>query len=245
MSAIITIPGRPTTDPQIMQAKNSGSTYTNLDIPVTQRGQDGNKETIFYNCHFNSFQADRLIKAGVKKGTAIIVYGKLELHPFIHSKGQNQGKANAGPQVTVLDWEFAPSTFSDENGANPGAPNGFPPNGGGQPNTQNGYGQPAGTPNGGYQASGGYQQNGYHPQQGGFAQNPAPAQNNYAPQGNMPQNNQPAGGYQTPPQQNGYAPAQNGAAPQNPPAGTMQGGYMGDGFTQVPESEAPRLPFAA
>ena len=32
MSAIIFLPGRPTTDPQIMQAKNSNTTYTTLDI---------------------------------------------------------------------------------------------------------------------------------------------------------------------------------------------------------------------
>ena len=54
--------------------------------------------------------------------------------------------------MTVLDWDFAPSTFTDENGANPD------------------------TPNVSYQAAGGFQQNGYNgynPQQGGFAQNPA------------------------------------------------------------------------
>ena len=81
--------------------------------------------------------------------------------------------------MTVLDWDFAPSTFTDENGAKPD------------------------TPTGSYQAAGGFQQNGYNgynPQQGGFAQNPAPAQNNYTLQGAIPQNDQQAtGGYQTPP----------------------------------------------
>ena len=41
MSAIIFLPGRPTTDPQIMQAKNSNTTYTTLDISCPQRGADG------------------------------------------------------------------------------------------------------------------------------------------------------------------------------------------------------------
>ena len=50
-----------------MQAKNSNTTYTTLDISCPQRGADGNKETVFYSCYFNSFLADRLMKAGVKK----------------------------------------------------------------------------------------------------------------------------------------------------------------------------------
>src|SRR5699024_12092284 len=103
MSAIIFLPGRPTTDPQIMQAKNSNTTYTTLDISCPQRGADGNKETVFYSCYFNSFLADRLMKAGVKKGTGLIIIGDLELHPFVHQKGKNQGKPNSGPSVVVKD----------------------------------------------------------------------------------------------------------------------------------------------
>ena len=48
MSAIIFLPGRPTTDPQIMQAKNSNTTYTTLDISCPQRGADGNKESDYH-----------------------------------------------------------------------------------------------------------------------------------------------------------------------------------------------------
>ena len=137
MSAIIFLPGRPTTDPQIMQAKNSNTTYTTLDISCPQRGADGNKETVFYSCYFNSFLADRLMKAGVKKGTGLIIIGDLELHPFVHQKGKNQGKPNSGPSVVVKDWQFAPLTYDDVNGINPGVPGGVP---------QNGYGQPGGAP---------------------------------------------------------------------------------------------------
>lgn len=97
MSAIIFLPGRPTTDPQIMQAKNSNTTYTTLDISCPQRGADGNKETVFYSCYFNSFLADRLMKAGVKKGTGLIIIGDLELHPFVHQKGKNQGNRTPAP----------------------------------------------------------------------------------------------------------------------------------------------------
>ena len=68
-------------------------------------------------------------------------------------------------------------------------------------------------------------QNGYRQSQNGYAPNPGSAPN-YA-QGNP--NQQPSGG---------YAPG-NGAAP-----GT-QGGYPGDGFTQVTEQQAETLPFVA
>ena len=112
-----------------MQAKNSNTTYTTLDISCPQRGADGNKETVFYSCYFNSFLADRLIKAGVKKSTGLIIIGELELHPFIHQKGKNQGKPNSGPSVVVKDWQFAPMTYDDANGANPGVPGGVPQNG--------------------------------------------------------------------------------------------------------------------
>ena len=118
MSAIIYLPGRPTSDPQIKQAKNGGTTYTTLDISCPQRGADGKKETVFYSCYFNSFLADRLIKAGVKKSTGLIIIGDLELHPFIHQKGKNQGMPNAGPSVIVKDWQFAPASYDENSGAN-------------------------------------------------------------------------------------------------------------------------------
>ena len=95
------------------------------------------------------------MKAGVKKGTGLIIIGDLELHPFVHQKGKNQGKPNSGPSVVVKDWQFAPLTYDDENGTNPGVPGGVP---------QNGYGQPGGAPvpnqQGGYltPAQGGYPQ---------------------------------------------------------------------------------------
>lgn len=72
---------------------------------------------------------------------------------------------------------------------------------------------------------GGAPQNGYGRPHNGSAPNPSSAPN-YA-QGN--QNQHPSGS---------YAPA-NGAV-----SGT-QGSYQGDGFTQVPEQQAGKLPFAA
>ena len=229
MSAIIYLPGRPTSDPQIKQAKNGGTTYTTLDISCPQRGADGKKETVFYSCYFNSFQADRLVKAGVKKSTGLIIIGDLELHPFIHQKGKNQGMPNAGPSVIVKDWQFAPASYDENSGANPGGPGGMP---------QNGYQQSGQMQGGSYPASGRQPQSGYQPaQSNGYSQQGAG--NNY---GQPPQNGyQPnhMAGQSAPPQQN------NGYMPPNGASGGMQGGNPGDGFSHVPEHQAGDLPFAA
>ena len=66
MSAILTILGRATRDPEMQQGKNSGTEYVSLDIAVSQRGQDGKEETIYYQCYFNKFLAERLAKADRK-----------------------------------------------------------------------------------------------------------------------------------------------------------------------------------
>ena len=254
MSAIIYLPGRPTSDPQIMQSKNGSTTYTTLDIACPQRGADGKKETVFYSCYFNSFQADRLVKAGVKKSTGLIIIGDLELHPFIHQKGKNQGHPNAGPSVIVKDWQFAPASYDENSGANPGGPGGMPQNGNGQGAYQNNYG-----PQGGYQTSGpqnGYQQSGQM-QGGSYPASGRQPQNGYQPAQPNGHSQQGAGTNYGQPQQNGYqqpnpmagqsAPPQqnNGYMPPNGVYGGMQGGNPGDGFSHVPEHQAGNLPFAA
>ena len=254
MSAIIFLPGRPTTDPQIMQAKNSNTTYTTLDISCPQRGADGNKETVFYSCYFNSFLADRLIKAGVKKVNRSDYHWRAGAASLHSSEREKPGKPNSGPSVVVKDWQFAPMTYDDVNGANPGVPGGVPQNGYGQPGgapvpnqqggyptpAQGGYPQASGAPAGNYAPTGAAPQN-----QNGYARGGQGRTN--APQGNVPQN-----GYRQP--QNGYTPnpgsapnyaqgnpnqqPSGGYAPGSGAAPGTQGGYPGDGFTQVTEQQA-------
>lgn len=98
MSAIIFLPGRPTTDPQIMQAKNSNTTYTTLDISCPQRGADGNKETVFYSCYFNSFLADRLMKAGVKKVNRSDYHWRAGAASLHSSEREKPGETELRPQ---------------------------------------------------------------------------------------------------------------------------------------------------
>lgn len=119
MSSIIIVTGRVTADPVMQQAKNSGTEYISLGLATNQRGQSGKEEPIFYQCYCNKFLADRLIKAGVKKSTCLMVYGDLELHPYIHQKGNNAGQAAITPQIMVKDWQFLPANRNDTNAATP------------------------------------------------------------------------------------------------------------------------------
>ena len=200
MSAILTILGRATRDPEMQQGKNSGTEYVSLDIAVSQRGQDGKEETIYYQCYFNKFLAERLAKAGVKKGTGLMIYGDLELHPFIYQKGKNTGHPGANQN-------------SQPNGgaATPGA-------------AGNGSYPMQGNPNGSYQNQampGGYPQQGMAPANGAYTppanggQYQAPPngtgqpQSSYPPQGSytgMPNyggmpGSQPTDGFQNVPEQ--------------------------------------------
>lgn len=225
MSAIVNVMGRSTKDPEMQKAKNSSNEYVSLDISSTQRGQDGNNETTFYECYFNKFLGQRLIKAGVKYRTGLMVYGDLEFHPYIHKSGAKAGQPDVKAKINVKDWHFVPTDKTDT-GAN-----GIPQNGAAAPN----YG---GAPNPG---AGGYPNQGMPNQ---MAQN-QPMQNggNYAGAAGVP-NAAYQGGY--PNTSNGYAgggyPPQNGAT-QNYQAAPAGNGYANNGFSSVPESQMGQLPF--
>lgn len=122
MSSITHIMGRPTKDPAMQQSQNGGNEYMLLDIAVSQRSQNGENETVFYSCFFNKFQGQRLLKAGVKQGTCLWIYGSLDLHPFIYQKGKNQGQPGINAKITVADWQFAIANRPENAPAAQGAP---------------------------------------------------------------------------------------------------------------------------
>ena len=102
-----------------------------------------------------------------------MIYGDLELHPFIYQKGKNAGQANAGPRINVKDWHFVPSNRSDSNTGHPGANQNSQPNGGAATPGAAGNGSypMQGNPNGSYQNQampGGYPQQGMAPANGAY-----------------------------------------------------------------------------
>lgn len=239
----------------MQQGRNNGTEYISLDLATSQRSQnpqnnpENQYESVFYQCFLNKFLAERLLKAGVKKGTCLYVYGDLEIHPFVYSQGQKTGQAGAGAKINVKDWQFCLSNKTEnESGAN--APGGPAP-----------YNSGAATPGGsGYQNPGA---------QGGSYQNPAGAA-----QGGNYQNGNTGGGYSANGNGAGAGSYPNGSAGGNYPVGNNTGGasaqngsignqmyqqagntaygqihpqgnFAGDGFSNIPEGMASQLPFTA
>ena len=294
MSAIIHLMGRVTRDPVMQQGRNNGTEYISLDLATSQRSQNAQNnpenpyESVFYQCYLNKHLAERLSKAGVKKGTCLYIYGELELHPFVYSQGQRAGQAGSGARINVRDWQFCLSNKSE--GDTGGNQAGTPPYNGSATTPGSGGYQTSGPQNGGYQNPAGAAQGGVYPANGNATgngnypggSNPsgggsypnggngnANGNGNYSNAGNgnagasypnggsnMGNGPQPANGGA--PQGGSYqanAPAQNSAAGnqmyqqqrgnaqygQTPP----QGGFAGDGFTNIPEGMASQLPFTA
>ena len=271
MSAIIHLMGRVTKDPAMQQGRNNGTEYISLDLATSQRSQNAQNnpenpyESVFYQCYLNKHLAERLIKAGVKKGTCLYIYGELELHPFIYSQGQRSGQAGSGAKINVRDWQFCLSNKSegDAGGNQAGAP---PYNGGAATPGAGGYQNP--TPqNGSYQNPANAAQGGSYPAGGNTAGNGNyPGGSNVSGGGSYPNggNGNANGNYG-----NGSSNYSNGEAPQgssyqsnahalngsagnqmyqqggNAQYGQSSGGFVGDGFTNIPEGMASQLPFTA
>ena len=209
MSAIIHLMGRVTKDPVMQQGRNNGTEYISLDLATSQRSQNAQNnpenpyESVFYQCYLNKHLAERLIKAGVKKGTCLYIYGELELHPFVYSQGQRSGQAGSGAKINVRDWQFCLSNKSegDAGGNQAGAP---PYNGGAATPGAGGYQNP-GPQNGGYQNP------------SGAAQGGAYAGGNTSGNGSYPGGSYPSSGGSYPNSGNGnangnYSNSGNGAA---------------------------------
>lgn len=222
-SPIIIIMGRPTTDPVIRKAQNNPQIeYVSLNIATTQRGKNGENETVYISCFFNKNQAHRLIKAGVKHGTCLQVYGELSFHPYIHEKGKKAGQPDVEANLMVQNWQF---TLSNR----PENETGIPKNGAPAGN----YSGPA-TP-----GSGGYQSQNVPNQ---TAPNQPIPNGNYGGASGIPNQTPPqnGAGYQNPPAAyaGGGYPPQNGA-PQNYQAAPAGNGYGNNDFSNVPESQLP------
>lgn len=252
MAARIIFMGRPTADPVVSTSQN-GVPYISLDLAVSQRGQNGAEEVVYYQCYFNQTFIERINKAKVRKGSCLFIVGVLELHPFIYQQGSRAGQAGINANVRVVDWDYTIANRSENGGKtqNPSAPQNGANTGGGQAYPQGNAGG-AQTPG----AIGNAQA--YSQGNMGGAQTPGAAGNAQAyPQGNAGfQQSSGASGYQASgapnngypqgTQQNTQAPAQtypnNGSNyPPQTPAGNYQQGAYG-GFQNVPQEQ---LPFSA
>lgn len=197
MPASITFEGRLAVDPDLNVDPATGR--KSIRVPVIQnKGYSKETEhTISFSCYFGGYEAERLVKAKVQKGSLITIAGNFDSHEYMKQDPNNPHDPNAkiherSLDVNVWTWWYTPQNKpkDDANAANGQAP----------------------------AAQGGYPNNGqYAP----------PAQNQMPPQNAMPAQNQPVNtGVYQPPQGNGSPqPAPNNY--QMPPNGYAAGANDG------------------
>ena len=96
----ITIICRPTRDPEL-RSSPSGVIFTTLDVAVT-KGFGDKEHPNYFRAYCKNDMAQRVINAGVKKGSLIYITGDLDIRPFTRKDGST-GTAN---EITVFDWGY-------------------------------------------------------------------------------------------------------------------------------------------
>ena len=96
----ITLICRPTRDPEL-KSSPSGVIFTTLDVAVT-KGFGDKEHPNYYRAYCKNDMAQRVINAGVKKGSLIYITGDLDIRPFTRKDGST-GTAN---EITVFDWGY-------------------------------------------------------------------------------------------------------------------------------------------
>ena len=96
----ITLICRPTRDPEL-KSSPSGVIFTTLDVAVT-KGFGDKEHPNYFRAYCKNDMAQRVINAGVKKGSLIYITGDLDIRPFTRKDGST-GIAN---EITVFDWGY-------------------------------------------------------------------------------------------------------------------------------------------
>ena len=114
MTTITTI-GRVTKDFELRTSEKNGSAYANFSLAVNE-GFGEKQKTMFFECVVFGSDAERLVKAKVKKGSLIQVTGKLGVSEFT----RNNGEPGYSLRITILAWNYIPvaSSQKENNGSN-------------------------------------------------------------------------------------------------------------------------------
>lgn len=84
----ITIGGRLTRDPELLQIANSDNRVSNFTVAVTRSQKvEGQPDADFFNCTAFNKSADFLTKY-FRKGSSILVDGRLQNRSYINREGQ-------------------------------------------------------------------------------------------------------------------------------------------------------------
>ena len=100
MYAEINMEGRVVNDPEFKTGKNGE--YCTFRMVVNQKlGPQENAS--FYNCTGNEMIANRIKKAGVKKGRLIHINGEQTLRSYTDREGVERMSAD----ISILNWHYA------------------------------------------------------------------------------------------------------------------------------------------
>ena len=125
----ITLTGRVTADLEI-QTSSNGTEYIQFNVAVN-KGYGEQEHANFYQCILFGKAAERLSKAGVKKGSLLFITGDLDLVEYTRKADGSKGTI---AKITVYEWNYVPtgkraesSNASSGNGtpASAGAEDGF------------------------------------------------------------------------------------------------------------------------
>lgn len=100
----ISLNGRVTADLELQTSQN-GTQYVQFHVAVN-KGFGDHQHTNYYQCILFGRTAERIMHAGVKKGSALFVTGDLDLVEYTR---KNDGTKGIIPKITVYDWNYLPS----------------------------------------------------------------------------------------------------------------------------------------
>jgi len=104
----ICISGGVTKDLELKDGKNDA--FVNFSLAVNQ-GFGDNQTVNYYQCVLYGYDAKRIVNAGVKKGSRLILNGKFTIEPYT----TDDGTSRTAFKVNVSDWEFSNSSSNHKN----------------------------------------------------------------------------------------------------------------------------------
>lgn len=100
----ITLTGRVTADLELQTSQNS-TQYIQFNVAVN-KGFGEQEHANFYQCILFGKAAERLSKAGVKKGSLLFITGDLDLVEYTRKSDGSKGMI---PKITVYEWNYVPT----------------------------------------------------------------------------------------------------------------------------------------
>ena len=107
----ITLTGRVTADLELQTSQNN-TEYVQFNVAVN-KGFGEQEHPNFYQCVLFGKAAERISKAGVKKGSLLFITGDLDLVEFTRKADGSKGML---PKITVYEWNYIPTGKRTEGG---------------------------------------------------------------------------------------------------------------------------------